>query len=56
MHFVNQDQTLARRGIAEAWAVKKFPCLQKLNFQKRWTYLGGKFDADSGTLFVLGAQ
>jgi hypothetical protein len=23
MHFVNQDQTLARREIAEAWAVKK---------------------------------
>lgn len=34
MHFVNQDQTLARRETAEAWAVKKLLCLQKPKFQK----------------------
>jgi len=35
MHFVNQDQTLARQETAEAWAVKKDSyAFKKPNFQK----------------------
>ena len=35
MHFVNQDQTLARQETAEAWAVKKTPMPSKnLTFKK----------------------